>query len=35
VPAAATFFLTDNGVGFNYSLTEKNLMPFYREDSEK
>ena len=20
-----------NGVGFNYSLTEKNLMPFYRE----
>jgi len=27
----ATFFLSDNGVGFNYSLTEKNLMPFYQD----
>ena len=31
VPPDAYLFLTDNGVGFNYSLTEKNLMPFYRE----
>ena len=31
VPASAKFFLTDNGVGFNYSITEKNLMPFYRQ----
>jgi len=30
VPAAASFFLTDNGVGFNYTLSEKNLMPFYQ-----
>ena len=30
VPPKATFFLTDNGVGFNYSLTERNLMPFYQ-----
>lgn len=30
VPAAATYFLTDNGVGFNYTLSERNLMPFYR-----
>ena len=29
VPKDAYFFLTDNGVGFNYTLTEKNLMPFY------
>jgi hypothetical protein len=27
VPPDAYLFLTDNGVGFNYSLTEKNLMP--------
>lgn len=31
VPPGASFFLTDNGVGFNYELTEKNLMPFYRD----
>jgi hypothetical protein len=31
VPPDAYFFLTDNGVGFNYSLTEKNLMPFYQQ----
>lgn len=30
VPADAFFFLTDNGVGFNYSVTEPNLMPFYK-----
>ena len=30
VPEEATFFLTDNGVGFNYNTTEKNLMPFYQ-----
>lgn len=30
IPAAASFFLSDNGVGFNYSLTETNLMPFYQ-----
>ena len=31
VPPDAYLFLTDNGVGFNYSLTEKNLMPFYHQ----
>ncbi len=31
VPTGAKFFLTDNGVGFNYSITERNLMPFYRQ----
>eukprot|EP00658_Telonema_sp_P-2_P054983 TRINITY_DN43730_c0_g1_i2.p1 TRINITY_DN43730_c0_g1~~TRINITY_DN43730_c0_g1_i2.p1 ORF type:complete len:232 (+),score=49.98 TRINITY_DN43730_c0_g1_i2:120-815(+) len=30
VPAAGSFFLSDNGVGFNYSTTEKNLLPFYQ-----
>ena len=35
VPPAATFFLTDNGVGFNYNLTETNLMPFYQEVIEQ
>jgi hypothetical protein len=30
IPAQASFFLSDNGVGFNYSLTETNLMPFYQ-----
>jgi len=30
VPRDAAFFLTDNGVGFNYNLTERNLMPFYQ-----
>ena len=34
VPSGASFFLTDNGVGFNYELTEKNLMPFYRDVAE-
>jgi carboxypeptidase C (cathepsin A) len=29
VPDGAYFFLTDNGVGFNYTLTETNLMTFY------
>lgn len=29
VPPEAAFFLSDNGVGFNYTLTERNLMPFY------
>ncbi len=29
IPKGAYFFLTDNGVGFNYALTERNLMPFY------
>jgi len=29
IPEGALFFLTDNGVGFNYSTTEKNLIPFY------
>lgn len=31
VPPRANFFLSDNGVGFNYNSTEKNLMPFYRQ----
>jgi len=31
VPASGSFFLSDNGVGFNYTLTEKNLMPFYHK----
>jgi len=31
VPEGAYFFNTDNGVGFNYTSTEKNLMPFYQE----
>mmetsp|Transcript_21512 Transcript_21512/g.54995 ORF Transcript_21512/g.54995 Transcript_21512/m.54995 type:complete len:520 (+) Transcript_21512:54-1613(+) len=35
VPATANFFLTDNGVGFNYNLTEKDLMPFYRKVVEE
>jgi hypothetical protein len=34
VPSGAKFFLTDNGVGFNYNLTEKNLMPFYQRVAE-
>jgi hypothetical protein len=25
------FFSGDNGVGFNYTLTEKNLIPFYKD----
>lgn len=29
-PPTGRFFLTDNGVGFNYTLTERNLMPFYQ-----
>jgi len=31
VPADAKFFSGDNGVGFTYNMTEKNLLPFYRE----
>ena len=31
VPPTANYFLTDNGVGFNYNLTEKDLMPFYQQ----
>ena len=31
VPKDAYFFSQDNAVGFNYTSTEKNLMPFYRE----
>jgi len=27
----AVFFMSDNGDGFNYNLTEANLMPFYRD----
>jgi hypothetical protein len=27
----ANFFSGDNGVGFTYTLTEDNLMPFYQE----
>jgi hypothetical protein len=30
-PKGSKFFITDNGVGFNYTLTEHNLMPFYQE----
>eukprot|EP00656_Telonema_subtile_P032308 TRINITY_DN3542_c0_g1_i2.p1 TRINITY_DN3542_c0_g1~~TRINITY_DN3542_c0_g1_i2.p1 ORF type:complete len:509 (+),score=117.33 TRINITY_DN3542_c0_g1_i2:126-1652(+) len=30
IPTDGVFFLSDNGVGFNYSLTEPNLMPFYQ-----
>jgi len=30
IPDEAYFFLSDNGVGFNYSITERNLMPFYQ-----
>ena len=29
IPDNAVFFSGDNGVGMNYTLTEKNLMPFY------
>eukprot|EP01065_Artemidia_motanka_P037852 TRINITY_DN46758_c0_g1_i1.p2 TRINITY_DN46758_c0_g1~~TRINITY_DN46758_c0_g1_i1.p2 ORF type:complete len:493 (+),score=153.40 TRINITY_DN46758_c0_g1_i1:76-1554(+) len=31
VAADAQWFSGDNGAGFNYKLTEKNLMPFYKE----
>lgn len=31
----ANFFSGDNGVGFNYTLTEKNLLPFYKFINEK
>ena len=30
-PKTARFFSGDNGVGFPYSITERNLMPFYQE----
>ena len=30
VPQDAVFFSGDNGDGFNYTLTEKNLLPFYQ-----
>lgn len=35
IPTHAFFFLTDNGVGFNYSTNEPNLMPFYQEVNGK
>ena len=31
VPADSNWFCADNGVGFVYNITEKNLMPFYIE----
>ena len=31
VPSDAVFVSADNGVGMQYDLTEKNLMPFYRD----
>ncbi|GMI12231.1 hypothetical protein TrVE_jg10486 [Triparma verrucosa] len=31
VSPEAYFFSGDNGVGFNYTLTEKNLIPFYKD----
>jgi len=31
VPADAKFFSGDNGIGFTYNMTEKNLLPFYKE----
>lgn len=31
VPLNKAFFNGDNGVGFNYSLTEPNLLPFYAQ----
>ena len=31
VPTDANFFSGDNGDGFNYTLTERNLMPFYAD----
>ena len=34
VPADALFVSADNGVGMQYDLTEKNLMPFYRDVAE-
>lgn len=30
-PKGSRFFITDDGVGFNYTLTEHNLMPFYQQ----
>jgi len=35
IPKGAEFFLTDNGVGFNYNLTERNLMPFYQRVAQE
>eukprot|EP00041_Stephanoeca_diplocostata_P019454 m.419853 g.419853 ORF g.419853 m.419853 type:complete len:463 (-) comp21310_c0_seq1:1157-2545(-) len=34
VPGQANFFSGDNGVGFNYTLTEPNLLPFYAHCAE-
>ncbi len=31
VPSDGYFFSGDNGYGFTYNSTEKNLLPFYRE----
>jgi hypothetical protein len=31
VEADAKLFMGDNGVGFTYNMTEKNLLPFYQE----
>jgi len=31
VPADSNFFDGDNGVGFNYTQTETNVLPFYRQ----
>lgn len=31
VPADAKFFSGDNGIGFTYNMTEKNLLPYYKE----
>uniref|UniRef100_A0A6B2L3B8 Carboxypeptidase n=1 Tax=Arcella intermedia TaxID=1963864 RepID=A0A6B2L3B8_9EUKA len=31
VPVDSYFFSGDNGAGFNYTETEKNLLPFYKE----
>jgi serine carboxypeptidase-like clade 1 len=34
VPGDSNWFCADNGVGFVYKTTEKNLMPFYRDVME-
>ena len=31
VSPEAKWFSGDNGVGFNYELTEKNVIPFYQQ----
>lgn len=35
VNSTARFFSGDNGFGFNYTTTESNLLPFYKDLMER